>query len=500
MQGKEDMSKFYSEKQGADNYLVYRLGEGETLDSMSLGMITNNRIPGLVEISYMQMDGVEQLRYHVSSKIPVSRIWEETINKKRLLGIFGGILDGLSSAEDYMLEQSSILLHPNYIFVDARTGEVGMICLPVQGTGREHTTLPMLFKGMMFQGRFDQKENCDYVTQIINYLNGSGVFSADAFRRLLTQIEDRSEKAAQVQNAGAGNSGKPNLSTGTRGEGMAYGYGNGNRAAGTESAYHPAGAAGMPGAGSAAAAEREAVPISIPTPETAQKQEDDGRQGGVLHRLFHKKEKEPPKSKKQKKSAQSQILGGMQIPGQAAQPQSAGGMQIPGQTAQPQSAGGMQIPGQAAQPQSAAGMPGAGIPQTPPHPAGMTEADFGDTVYAGFSDESEETVMMDPGAPGSAVNPYLLHKRNGERVMLNRPVTRIGRKSENNDYAVTENSFVGKMHCHVLMRNGEYFLVDDNSKNHTYVDGAMIAPGCEVKLIHGQVIRLADEEFEFHVF
>ena len=42
--------------------------------------------------------------------------------------------------------------------------------------------------------------------------------------------------------------------------------------------------------------------------------------------------------------------------------------------------------------------------------------------------------------------------------------------------------------------------MDDNSKNHTFVNGVMVMPGTEVKLMHGQTVTLADEEFEFRLF
>jgi hypothetical protein len=42
--------------------------------------------------------------------------------------------------------------------------------------------------------------------------------------------------------------------------------------------------------------------------------------------------------------------------------------------------------------------------------------------------------------------------------------------------------------------------VDDNSRNHTFMDGKMIASGVSVNILHGQTIRLADEEFEFRLY
>ena len=130
--------------------------------------------------------------------------------------------------------------------------------------------------------------------------------------------------------------------------------------------------------------------------------------------------------------------------------------------------------------------------------AGM-DADSKDTVY--FPEVGgDETVLMGQDMPVQRLIPYLLRKRNGEKIPINKPVFRIGRDAEYNDYAIIENRYIGHSHCHILTRNGEYFLVDDNSKNRTKLNGEAIAAGAEMKLAHGYVIRMADEDFEFHIY
>ena len=76
---------------------------------------------------------------------------------------------------------------------------------------------------------------------------------------------------------------------------------------------------------------------------------------------------------------------------------------------------------------------------------------------------------------------------------------RIGRDREFNDYVVLDNKFIGHTHCHIVTHSGAYFIVDDNSKNHTSVDGKTITPGEEIELHPGQIIRMANEDFEFRL-
>ncbi len=75
------MGNFTYENQGASTYLVYALSDEEMIDSMSLGMITNNAIPGLSSTMFMQMNAVRYLKYNVSSRIPVSQFFSGPVNK-----------------------------------------------------------------------------------------------------------------------------------------------------------------------------------------------------------------------------------------------------------------------------------------------------------------------------------------------------------------------------------------------------------------------------------
>lgn len=106
---------------------------------------------------------------------------------------------------------------------------------------------------------------------------------------------------------------------------------------------------------------------------------------------------------------------------------------------------------------------------------------------------------MDQDRP-RAVTPFLVRRKNNERIPVDKPLFRLGRNADFNDYAIIDNKFVGHSHCHLIQQDGEYFIQDDNSKNHTMVNGKMIPPGQPVKIAHGYTISVANEEFEFKLF
>ena len=180
--------KFSYESQGTHTYLVYTVAEDDAIDTMSLGMLTNNKIHGLAHALFTQMNTAKFIKYDVTAKISVRQFFTGQVNKKRLIGVFKGIVDALLSTEDYMIDINSILLDLDYIFADVSTCETTMICLPIISDDLSNVDFCGFFKNIMFTTQFDQSENCDYVARIINYLNGSIGFSLTDFKALLDTI------------------------------------------------------------------------------------------------------------------------------------------------------------------------------------------------------------------------------------------------------------------------------------------------------------------------
>jgi len=65
---------------------------------------------------------------------------------------------------------------------------------------------------------------------------------------------------------------------------------------------------------------------------------------------------------------------------------------------------------------------------------------------------------------------------------------------------VADNSTISRAHANIITRDGEYFVVDTNSKNHTYVNGQMIQSNVETKITHGTKLKFSNEEYEFRLY
>lgn len=97
------------------------------------------------------------------------------------------------------------------------------------------------------------------------------------------------------------------------------------------------------------------------------------------------------------------------------------------------------------------------------------------------------------------VTPYLYRKRTGEKIPLDKILFRVGTERSYVDYCVSDNSAVSHSHADIINHEGEFYIRDNNSTNHTFLNGQMIASNQEYKLENGAKIVLGNEEFSFHV-
>lgn len=112
-----------------------------------------------------------------------------------------------------------------------------------------------------------------------------------------------------------------------------------------------------------------------------------------------------------------------------------------------------------------------------------------------FPDEVQETVLLKNKPVRS--NASLIRKKDNHRIEITGNRFRIGTDNKLVDYCINDNNAVSRQHAVIVKKSGEYFLSDNNSTNHTYVDNRIIKGKKGVKLTNNSCIMLADEEFIF---
>lgn len=496
---------FTYENQGTHTYLAYAVGQDDVIDTMSLGMLTNNKIPGLAQALFTQIDTVKYVKYDVSAKVSAAQFFAGAVSKKRLLGVFSGVVDAFLAAEDYMIDGNSLLLDLDYIFADVSTCETVMICLPIVSDDLANKDMKEFFRNIMFSTQFDQTENCDYVAKIINYLNSTPAFSPEEFKKVLDSVKQTNVVVAQqpvVQPKAV-------------------------------QSVAPQSAPAQPKVAQPVAPQNVAPQPKVPQPPVKQppvskpavqvpaspekKAEEPQEKMSWFYLMQHYNKENAAIYKAQQEAAKGKKTTAAAAPAKPAPaPKMAtpGGFAVPGQPTPPPVNQGFAVPGQSAPVQPKAPQPAAPMAPQPaapkaakPLPNPMYAAaqtpqgqamNFGDTTILDNNVYDGTTVL---GAePVAQVKPYLIRSKNSDRIVLDQDLFRIGAERSYANYYIGDNPAISRSHANIVCRNGEYYIVDTNSTNHTYVNGEMIQSNQEVKLVHGTKLRLANEEFEFRSY
>lgn len=101
------------------------------------------------------------------------------------------------------------------------------------------------------------------------------------------------------------------------------------------------------------------------------------------------------------------------------------------------------------------------------------------------------------GANVPKANPYLIRTNTKERVMITKQNFKIGKANMGVDYTVKGNGAVSRTHAVITNKDGVYYIKDNKSTNHTYVNNKMVEDGESELLTHDCKIVLGDEEFTF---
>ena len=112
--------------------------------------------------------------------------------------------------------------------------------------------------------------------------------------------------------------------------------------------------------------------------------------------------------------------------------------------------------------------------------------------------EDETPVVQTTSESYSNPVPYLVRIKTNELIPILHKEFMVG-KSVNCDYQIIDNKKVSRKHAIFRISNGECYVRDNASTNHTFINGQLLQPGVEVMLSNDDNIRMGDEEFKYWV-
>lgn len=494
------MNKFSVETGSTGTHLVYEFLPQEEIDTLSLGMLMNNRISNVIPIVFTQIDSSKIIKYNISSKITLAQFFNGVVNKKRFLTVFSSILKAINEATEYMIDSSSFLIDMDHIYVDVSTSQAHMICMPLMEFVDTSLDLSAFFKNIVFNTQFDQTENTNYVVKLISYLNAATTISIDDFSKFVNELLYGAQEQKPVET-------KPVVQQPVKQEVVNEQPVKeqpkkavpSNAPASTPKVEVPAKIEGVKSAVELPMPAKVVGGFAVPggkvvKPEKEPAKEKKGGLFGFMKKDDEKskkaekieKPKKQPKEKVDKKNNKNTKDQDVKVPGQKEQNND---MSIPGKTQNTDSSSGNVQTVNASQKADGAVSPVAHIK--------TQNLNFGETTVLGGGAVGETTVL-NPDAMSKS-QAYLIRKKNNEKIILNKETFRLGKERNFVDYFISDNTAISRSHANIISRDGEYFVVDTNSTNHTYINGMMLLSGTESKVNGGDVIRLANEEFTFYL-
>ena len=450
-------------KQNGMTLVEYQLGAADVYDDRVSDKVA--QLGNIIPFQYKDEDGKRSIVSYVHHDTSLEVMLRQTLKKADVLAILKGLLCAFEIGAAGV-QICYLVRDLNYIYVDPESKAVKCIMVPVKQDPLGQSDIPDFFRNIVSHMRFDEADKDDYVARILTLINTDhysnmklkGLVDAEMEKLGLFYTRDEGLKkeadttaAPEVQNQNV----KVNR----------VGVMNNMRPQGMPAMGQPMGQPVPPMGGQ---------PMGQPVPPMGQMPKPEMPKPQAPAPEAPKPEMpkpEMPKPEMPKPEMPKPEMPKPQMPPMGQRP-AMGGQPMMGQTVPPM--GGQRPPmGQPMMGQPMMGqMP---RPQAPQMQNGNLMGQLG----------------------GARPIPHFVRKSTGEIINITKPEFIIGKSKTKADYAIENNSAISREHCIVIQRDGVNYIKDNNSTNHTYVNGVELQPGKEVLLKHKTEVRLGDEEFTF---
>ena len=457
-------------KQNGMTLVEYRLGTADVYDDRVADKVAP--LGNIVPFQYKDEDGKRSVISYVHKDNSLEMMLKQTLKKADVLAILKGLLCAFEVGAAGV-QICYLVRDTNYIYVDPESLAVKCLMVPVKQDPLGQSDIPDFFRNIVSRMRFDEADRDNYVARILTLINEDH-YSNMKLRELVdvemekmnllytrdegikkdtSAIPETPNKEIKVNRVGVMNNMRP------QGQPMPP----------MGQPMPPMGGQPMPPMGGQPMPQGMPVPPmgqapQMPKPE-APKPEMPKPQGMPVPPMGQAPQLPKPEAPKPQ---------GMPVPPMGQAPQ----MPKP-EAPKPQE---MPKP-EAPKPQ---GMPKPEMPK----PQGMPVPPMG------------QAPQMPNGSlmgqlSGARPVPHLVRKTTGEVINITKSEFVLGKSKTKADYTIENNNAISREHCTIIQHDGVNYIKDNNSTNHTYVNGVELQPGKEVLLKHKTDIRMGDEEFVF---
>ena len=477
---------FIAKNIGAERYLTYTMGEGMELDEDVLDYCEENTIDEIINIIYQEDDNFDYFTFDVSGKMTLEKFTESVVNKEKVFKLLRNVAINMINIKEHAIPLSYILLNKNFMYIDPDSLALKFLYLPVESEGSVSMEFKSFTRQLLATMKYNVDEDLSYVGQLLTYVNGDNF----NLRGLINLTE------ALMKDAGIDYLTEGQISTDDGAEVVSNVELAGEK---------PEGATDF----------IKDLQDAKDLPEIGDDEDDDDievQDAPVKKATVKEEAPAAPKKKssgttdKVKKEAETAEKVAESLDDIKAKIEEIVGAED-GKAAQGDTKPKPVKVSKAAMLKAAA----ESIEEEEAEEAAKEAAKNHDEKKDdnGDDDKSEGGGLL--GAVTGAVsnvadkittttikiNPYLVRNETEEKVIISKQVFKIGKASRGVDFHVGGNGAISRQHAMILHKGDEYFLKDNKSTNHTYLDGKQLEPDEEAPLKDNSIIRLGDEDFTF---
>ena len=461
-------------KQNGMTLVEYQLGVADVYDDRVSDKVA--QLGNIIPFQYKDEDGKRSIVSYVHHDTSLEVMLRQTLKKADVLAILKGLLCAFEIGAAGV-QICYLVRDLNYIYVDPESKAVKCIMVPVKQDPLGQSDIPDFFRNIVSHMRFDEADKDDYVARILTLINTDhysnmklkGLVDAEMEKLGLFYTRDEGLKkeadttpAPEVQNQNV----KVNR----------VGVMNNMRPQGMPAMGQPMGQPVPPMGGQPMMGQP--VPPMGGQPMMGQPVPPMGGQpmGQPVPPMGQMPKPEMPKPQAPAPETPKPEMPKPEMP-------------------KPQMPPMGQRPAMGGQPMMGQPVPPMGGQRPPMGQPMMGQPMMGQMPRPQAPQMQNGNLMGQLG--GARPIPHFVRKSTGEIINITKPEFIIGKSKTKADYAIENNSAISREHCIVIQRDGVNYIKDNNSTNHTYVNGVELQPGKEVLLKHKTEVRLGDEEFTF---
>ena len=448
-------------KQNGMTLVEYQLGAADVYDDRVSDKVA--QLGNIIPFQYKDEDGKRSIVSYVHHDTSLEVMLRQTLKKADVLAILKGLLCAFEIGAAGV-QICYLVRDLNYIYVDPESKAVKCIMVPVKQDPLGQSDIPDFFRNIVSHMRFDEADKDDYVARILTLINTDhysnmklkGLVDAEMEKLGLFYTRDEGLKK-EADTTAAPNVQNQNVKVNR------VGVMNNMRPQGMPPMGQPVPAMGGQPMMGQPVPPMGRQPMGQPVPPMG----GQPMMGQPVPPMGQMPKPEMPKPQAPAPEAPKPEMPKPQAPAPEMPKPQAPAPEMP----KPQ----MPLMGQPVPPMGQPMMGQMPRPQAPQMPNGNLMGQLG----------------------GARPIPHFVRKSTGEIINITKPEFIIGKSKTKADYAIENNSAISREHCIIIQHDGVNYIKDNNSTNHTYVNGVELQPGKEVLLKHKTEVRLGDEEFTF---